>query len=203
MQEEQLRPLAPEPPKGYQSAKQFILPRRGLQIFGSLFMLLCIPLWIIVAWMLQGFPNSGSFTLSPLALLVIVLVFPVTIAIHELLHGIAGRLLGYHMTYGVDRELPGFYAAAFGQFLKWSHNILIALVPLVVLTLVLVPLLSVQNALVVTGVITALVINTSGAIGDMYIVWYLLRQPKETLFYDSDIKHSFVFVPQWVELTEK
>lgn len=104
-------------------------------------------------------------------------------------------MLGYRITYGIDLRLPGAYTASFGQFQKRDHNILIALVPLVVLTLALVPALSVHDELIVIGTITALVVNTSGAIRDLYIVWYLLRLPRKTLFYDIDAKHNLVFEP--------
>jgi hypothetical protein len=39
------------------------------------------------------------------------------------------------------------------------------------------------------------VFDTAGAAGDRYLVARLLRMPDGTLPYDSDLRHSYVFVP--------
>jgi hypothetical protein len=40
-----------------------------------------------------------------------------------------------------------------------------------------------------------LVLNTAGAIGDLYATWRLWRLPEGTLLYDVDIRHSYVYEP--------
>ena len=41
-----------------------------------------------------------------------------------------------------------------------------------------------------------LVVNTSGAVGDLSLAWRLLRMPPETLLYDVDARHSYIFYPE-------
>jgi hypothetical protein len=58
------------------------------------------------------------------------------------------------------------------------------------------PLLAVPVPLVAFLVFVVLFVNAVGAVGDLYIVAYLLRKPAGTLLYDSDSRHSYVFDPR-------
>ena len=44
--------------------------------------------------------------------------------------------------------------------------------------------------------VTALMMNTAGAVGDMYLAWRLLRMPRATLLYDKDVKTMLVYRPE-------
>jgi len=119
----------------------------------------------------------------------------VTTVVHELLHGIVFRFYGYDVSYGVAPAMGAFYAAAFGQFQKRAELLRVGLAPLVGITAVCIPLLFVPVPIVALTAAFVLVLNTAGAIGDLYATWRLWRLPEGTLLYDVDIRRSYVYEP--------
>ncbi|MFC4449345.1 DUF3267 domain-containing protein [Halorussus aquaticus] len=83
----------------------------------------------------------------------------------------------------------------FGQFQTRRDNVAVALAPLAVFTVVLTPLLA-GPLPVALAAFLVLAVNTSGAIGDLYLSWRLFRMPEGALLYDVDIRHSYVFSPE-------
>jgi hypothetical protein len=71
----------------------------------------------------------------------------------------------------------------------------VALAPLIALTAILVPMLAVSSRIVVLVGMSALLMNTAGAVGDVYLVWRLKRLPRPTSLYDVDEKTMLVYVP--------
>ena len=185
----------PEQPAGYQPAVMLRYPRGKLQIAGLISLALVTPiLFVIIGFLQSRSPEQVPlFTNSPIDLLLVVLTVLVTITVHELIHGAAYRLLGYRVDYGVSVYLIAAYAGAFGQWIRRNHLIVTALAPLFVLTGLLFPLLAVQNHGVVLIAFTALIINTAGSVGDLYLVWRLSGMPRATLIYAVDIKTILVF----------
>jgi len=90
--------------------------------------------------------------------------------LHELTHGLVYRYLGYQVSYGVAPQLGAFYAAAFHQFQQRSDNLVVGIAPLVVLNVLLLPLLFVPIPLLAFAAFIALLFNTAGAAGDLYLV---------------------------------
>jgi hypothetical protein len=130
----------------------------------------------------------------------ILLTVLATLGIHELVHGAAYRLLGYQVSYGMSRHLLAVYAAAFDQWQTRNHNLIVALAPLIVLTVILVPLLAIQSHTIVLVALAALLMNTGGAVGDLYLAWRLLRLPRTALLYDIDTETMLIFepsAPEW------
>jgi hypothetical protein len=192
--------VAPPPPAGYQPAERFEFPKTGLAISSIGLFIVLIPLLWQLTWLLQRQrASTGTIELVGwygLALLGLVLLTPViTIVIHELIHGLVFQAFGYRVSYGVYWKL-GAYAAAFGQFQQRNHTIVVALAPLVVISVAMLPLLASDNSLVVICAYVALLVNTSGAVGDIYLTWYLLRVPPATLGYDIDVENSFFYRPE-------
>lgn len=187
------------PPPGYRESYQFHYPVRMLSGIALLLFVTLCPLLTWGTYLYHTQWNTMPLIESGVELLVALLVFfltpVVTIVVHELLHGLVLHLLGYRVSYGVAWYLGAAYAAAFRQFVRRDHTIVVALTPLIVLTTLVVPLLSIPNPFVIEGAIIALVVNTSGAVGDVYVVLRLLRMPPGTLFYDLDIQHMLVFEP--------
>jgi hypothetical protein len=126
----------------------------------------------------------------------VLVLIPATILIHEVIHGVTYQLLGYQVSYGLAPELGAAYAAAFGQFQKRIHNLIVAVMPLIVITLIGVPLLSVSgNVFLGTCAFVVLIINTSGAVGDVYISWRLVQMPAGTLLYDVSVDKMLIYEP--------
>ncbi|WP_340674438.1 DUF3267 domain-containing protein [Natrinema zhouii] len=69
------------------------------------------------------------------------------------------------------------------------------LAPLVSIAIVATPLLAVPVPSIAVTAYMVLVINTTGAVGDLYIIWCLRRMPEGTLLYDVDLRHMYVFEP--------
>jgi hypothetical protein len=187
----------PDPLPGYRPALKFEYPKLKLQLMSVVLILVITPGLVILTWLLQGRP--GRFPL-PLQgnfgdLITVLVTIVVTVLIHELIHGLVYQLLGYKVSYGVSLQLMAAYAGAFGQWQQRRHNILVALAPLVLLTLLLVPLLSASQPKLVLIAFTALLFNTGGAVGDLYLVWRLLRWPAASLLYDVNISTMLVFLP--------
>lgn len=114
--------------------------------------------------------------------------------LHELVHGLVYRARGYRVSYGFVLQLGAFYAASH-QFQDREDDLVAAAAPLVVLDLLPVPLLFVPIPAVALAAFVALLFDTAGAAGDLYLVVRLLRMPDGTLLYDSDARHSYVFYP--------
>ena len=188
----------PQPPPGYQPAILFQYPKVRLQVAAIILLAAITPLLFILAWVLQRQLAWGSLAIVGRGtdLLLVIGVVLVTTTLHELVHGMAYRLLGYRVTYGVSGHLLAAYAAAFKQWQTRVHNIMVALAPLVVLTGVFLPMIAIQNRTVVLIAVTALMMNSAGAVGDIYLIWRLMRMPRATLLYDVDVKTMLVYKPE-------
>ena len=188
----------PQPPAGYRPAVLFQYPKLKLQVAALVVLVLLTPLLLALVWVLQRRPAERPFALvnGAVDLLPVAVTVLATTTIHELVHGAAYRLLGYRVTFGMSRHLLAAYAAAFGQWQTRVHNLIVALAPLVALTGILLPLLTLKNRVVVLVAVTALMMNTAGAVGDMYLAWRLLRMPRATLLYDKDVKTMLVYRPE-------
>jgi len=128
-------------------------------------------------------------------MITVVLTALTTVMSHELLHGAAYRVFGYRVSYGVSLYPFAAYVAAFGQWHSRDRSIVSALAPTVVLTAVCAPLLALSSSTGVWVGLTALTLNASAVVGDLYLAWRLLRMPRGTLFYPIDMEKMLVYVP--------
>ncbi len=183
----------PPPPYGYQPAIRFEYPRTFLQIAAITLVIVLLPFLYTLTWLLQG--QIPHFQAGFIELIIITTTIVITVIVHELIHGLTYQLLGYRVNYGTNLRLLAAYAAAFKQFQQRNHNLFVALAPLFVLTILLVPLLTIQNTWVVLIAFTAILFNCSGAVGDLYLSWRLLRLPPTTLMYDVDETTMLIYLP--------
>jgi len=204
--------LVPEAPDGYDDPTAFHYPLPVLFLGSLVVMPLAFVGFGAALWWAQGSTvldalvtstetETGleiSFRLVP-TLGTFVAVVVVTTVVHELIHGVVAGRYGYTVTYGAAPHMGAFYATPFHQFVTREHLILVALAPLVVISLVGLPLLFVPVPWLAFAAFLALVFNAAGAVGDLYAVVVALRLPPGTLFYDSDVRHSYVFRPSTPE----
>lgn len=190
-------PTLPAPPPGYGAAIPFEYPKYKLQLAAAGLLLAVAPLLYLLAWLLRGRPAGLPFAVASnlSTLLWVCAAVLATVIIHEIVHGLAYQLLGYQVSYGVSLRLLAAYAGAFGQWQQRNHNLIVALAPLLGLTLLFVPLLAVPNPTVALVAFTALLFNTGGAVGDLYLAWRLLRLPPATLLYDVDVSTMLIYTP--------
>lgn len=116
----------------------------------------------------------------------------VTVDLQELVHGLAFRLLRYDVISGFScgrgRSTPlprNRSRSAWTSSSSRSHAITFLAVPLLALP---------PPFLAVTGYLV-LVLETSGAIGDLALLVQLWLMPAGALLYDLDVEHKYAFQP--------
>jgi len=114
---------------------------------------------------------------------VIILTAAAAILLHELVHG------GFFWLY--TRQRPRFglglgyaYAAAPGWYLPRSHYLVIGLSPLIALTLAGAAALLLVPSSIILPLLFGMTVNAAGSVGDLWIIWQVLRQPGPILVND-------------------
>jgi hypothetical protein len=134
-------------------------------IFGLLFFSLAVSL---------GKLPEFSFGLREIGAVFMAMVL--TIILHELTHGLFMRIFGAKPRYGILWEGLMFYATSPGYAYRRNNYVTIALAPFVSLSiLVVLGMWLLQGTLWVALLGVCGVINTSGAVGDMWITMIVLR----------------------------
>ncbi len=126
---------------------------------------------------------SKGIVIQAWGVLWVILIFVVFISLHELIHGAFFWIF--------TRRLPklgigaGYaFAAAPGWFFPRRQYLLVALSPLVLLSLLGMALVAVVPLAGVTGILLGTVVNASGAVGDLWIVYRVVREPAEVVIED-------------------
>jgi len=164
-----------------------------LNVVGLALMGLSLPLFF--AWMRLWHSEIVSLKINILQTGVLFIAVVITIVLHELFHGLALRAYGAQPKYGVIWQEMMFYATAAGHAFRRNAYIVIALAPLVGLSLVGMGLLvfSLPGWLAWIIVICA-ALNVGSAIGDLWLVRVTLGYP--TSAYIVDEKDGLrVFMP--------
>jgi hypothetical protein len=184
------------PPAGYQSGHVVRYPALAVNLASMALLCIITPLLVWLTSVLQAMtvhPVALPLTLEDLLLGWSTMI--ATVGVHEAIHVVIIRVCGYHASCGFMRRQFAAYAGAFGQWQLRRHALLITLAPLVVITAVAVPLLgAAQRSLVVVG-FSALLANTGGVAGDLYVTWRLLWLPRQALIYDVDPMQMLIGVP--------
>lgn len=189
--------MYPKPPAGYQPAVLLKYPTLRLNVAAVVLFVLAIPplcvFTVFLQYKLHWEPIKIPYNV-PESVIILVMVLATTTA-HELVHGGVYRLLGYRVSFGINIFLAEAHTAAFEQWQKRNHNIIVALGPLVVLTALFVLLLCVPNEDIVLAGLIGSLMNIGGSVGDIYLTYRLLRMPRRTLLYDMDAKTMLVYTP--------
>jgi hypothetical protein len=116
--------------------------------------------------------------------LIVMVVMVVMVVLHEGLHG----LMFWHFT--GDRPTFGFkglyaYAAAPNWYLPRNQHLVVALAPLIVMTLGGLLLVAVLPEAAVLPIIAIVALNAGGAIGDILAALWLLRVDAAALVQDT------------------
>jgi hypothetical protein len=180
-------------PEGYTLARTLDLRQTKNLILVNLFgVVLLIASWIGFAGLANALhPGSMNFTISSrnlgsafLSLLTFVIVIVVMLFVHEGFHGLCFWI------FTKTRPLFAFkgayaYAAAPEWFLPKGQYLLTGLAPLVGITVICVALMFVLPAWWMNPLVWMLVLNTSGACGDLWMVYWLLRSPADVMSRDK------------------
>lgn len=138
---------------------------------------------------------ASGFNLLP-SLLILLAILLVMVVVHEAIHGFFFWLY--------TRARPAFgvgagyaYAAAPGWYLPRDQYLLVGISPLLVISLVGVLLLALVPSALLLPVLALIIVNASGAVGDLAVVAWLLTLPRESLASD-DGDAVTVYVPETV-----
>ena len=161
-----------------------------MNIFGLALVILFGGLFLGAAAWLRPQDIGGLFSFSYSGwewLLVLgkyLLIILITMVIHEAIHG-----LGFIW---LEKIRPQFafkgayaYAAAPGWYLPRNPYLVTGLAPLVVISLLALIGLAGAPAQWLTTILVAAIFNASGAVGDVWVAWLLLRSPQTALATDS------------------
>lgn len=140
--------------------------------------------------MLLDLASGGNLLPGLLMLLAVMLVM---VVVHEAIHGFFfWRYTRARPAFGVGAGYA--YAAAPGWYLPRNQYLLVGISPLLVITLLGALLLAVVPASLLLPVLALMVINASGAVGDLAVVVWLLTLPRTALATD-DGDAVTVYVP--------
>jgi hypothetical protein len=118
------------------------------------------------------------------ALIKIILPIIFVLLIHEAIH------VFFFWFFSKQKPVVGFkgayaYAAMPGWYFPRNQYLIIGISPLLLITLFGMLLLLVAPTSMIDLVLIALIINTSGAIGDLFVVIWLLTKPTTTYALDE------------------
>ncbi|NJL55143.1 DUF3267 domain-containing protein [bacterium] len=128
--------------------------------------------------------NSFSLMIPLIWLIGIGLAIPITLIVHEAIHGI----FFWGFTHQVPRlgcnGLVAYTAPPNRLYILRDAYLIIALAPLVLLTILGGLLLPFAPFNTLTTLISVLCLNTSGSAGDIAVALWLIRKPRTTLIED-------------------
>lgn len=143
-------------------------------------------LWMAFLLAPQDF-QRGTVTLDLsslfLVLLVLLILIVVVIVMHESVHGL------FFWIFTRQRPIFGFkgwyaYAAAPGWYLPRNQFLLVGIAPLLLLSLLGLVLLPVVPPLFGLLLLVGMTMNVAGAVGDLFVVVWLLTKPATFLVRD-------------------
>ncbi len=152
--------------------------------------ILSIPLLIIAVvlffgWAVLWRPDAselfgGSSGLATILGIILVLV------LHELTHGLAMQRYGAKPQYGILWTGLMFYATSPGYAFRRNNYLVIALAPLVAISILSLILLTLPlGGGAIAAIAFCAAINAAGAVGDMWITGIVLRYPPHAYIVDE------------------
>ncbi len=134
------------------------------------------------AYALAGGTFTGADALK--GLLILIAIYCVMIVVHELIHGF------FFWLFTRQRPLFGFkglyaYAAAPEWYIPRNQYVFVGLGPFVLISLLALLLIGFFPIAAIHYLVITAALNASGAVGDLFVVAWILRYPPEALLRDS------------------
>ncbi|GAB4511383.1 MAG: DUF3267 domain-containing protein [Anaerolineae bacterium] len=155
---------------------------------------LLVPFVFLMFWWagmvqdLRGANESAAALPDVLIWFLVIMVLP----LHELIHGVVIQAVGHRPRYGMKLTRVGpiklpyvLYATADGAYFTRWQFVAVAMAPAVVITLLGMLLVYLLPDALALPVAAAVVINGSGAVGDVWMTWVVLRYTPEALVKDE------------------
>lgn len=152
-----------------------LLPLLLAMIFGTCFFVF-----------IQVFGGSPQLTLNNTDILIFLVGIPITLALHEFLHGIVMQSFGARPRYGFWRQGLMFYAKTPGYAFKRNQYALMVLAPLISLSILMgLGILFLAGNLIVWVLALWAIVNASAANADVWITTIVLRFPRSAYVVDE------------------
>ncbi|MEQ8674923.1 MAG: DUF3267 domain-containing protein [Aggregatilineales bacterium] len=189
----------PEPihvlPEDYREVRYLRLTEPQLLLWlNVLSFVLLVPFFFFMVWWtglvqdIRGAQTSGEI-LWWVGWFGVLLVFP----LHEWLHGVAIRWMGHRPRYGMKTftvlivKVPYvLFATADNALFRRGEFVVIALAPVMVITLVGMGVMLIAPYSLHTFIAIAVILNGGGAIGDLWMTLVVLRHPSDSLVRDEE-----------------
>ena len=184
-----------ELPEGYKEAK--VIDAKNSK-FGVIMNVVAILLSaaIIVPFVILWIKKEGNVTFdmsSSIKMLIAALALFVIIVIHELLHGVAYKIMTHQkLTFGVT--LTAAFCGVPNIYVYRKCAIIAMLTPLVVLsTLLIIPLFFVDDFFTKVAILFVFAFHFGGCSGDMFgaILFFFKFKDKDVLMNDTGPKQTF------------
>lgn len=180
-------------PANYHPSGKFDLKNLKLIIILNLIglILLFFSIWFF-GWIANQLRTGSDISFSieissiPIALLALgklLLTIILVLVLHEGIHAF------FFWTFSGQKPFIGFkgfyaFAAMPGWYFPRNQYLVIGISPLILISLIGIIFLAILPISSLNLVLVALVLNTSGAVGDLFVVIWLLTKPLETLALD-------------------
>jgi len=177
-----------ELPPGYAQAARVVLTDSRLLLRLNLLSLLPLVLmiiWLAVWWNVVSQGRAPEPQPDIPWLLASIIVFIVVLPLHEFLHGVAITYLGHRVRYGAKLSKGVLYATAENALFRRNEYVIVALAPLVGITLLVMLLMLFIPAWLAFYAGLAAAVNAGGAIGDMWATGVVLHYPPSALVRDE------------------
>lgn len=139
---------------------------------------------------LRGLGDLAGFLLVGTGLLALMIL------IHEAIHGLLfWGFTGARPQFGISFFYA--YAAAPGWYLPRPQYIVVALAPLLLITLVGILLIPLVPSAMLPSLLVVITANIAGSIGDLLVVGWLLAQPTGTLVQDTGAAVTIYRATDW------
>ena len=141
---------------------------------------------VVASIALYGLVARQSLAAAAFSVPALVLTAILVIPVHEALHGAGYFAFGGRPKFGagIRGAMPYFYATCPGKRFAWGQMLIIGALPLVVIDIVAVAVAGYSPLVLPAGL--AFVLNTTGAVGDIWILAVMLQTPRTALFEDTD-----------------
>lgn len=184
------------PPDGYREVYYLGVTEPDKLVWLNIWALALLPPFILLAlwWSAAVKDLRGTYTTGLQSVPGIVWWIAVigVLPLHELVHGFAITLTGHKPRYGAQYVDMGrlkipyiLYATADGVYFLRNQFVMIALAPLIVLTLVGLVMIYALPDFLALYIGAAVVINGSGSVGDLWMTMVALRYAPDALVLDE------------------
>ncbi len=181
---------APAPPEGFTLVHSFILTERGpligMNVVGGLgfIVALAVVFSLLTVYYQLGAPLILEGLSASLPVWAYLLMLLGTLAAHEGLHGAAMIALGFRPRFGMKLRKLVLYTTADAYFSRRQY-LIITLAPLLVITLVGLPVMLLLTPAIAAWVGIAVAMNAASSIGDMWMAAVMASFPRAALFRDE------------------